>query len=374
MSAEPQHRIARVSATAVNVPRIAPFKSALGTSSSGSFGIVEVETAGGIVGLGEISMIWNGDGAALCPMVNDLLGPALVGHSAFDINAAHLRMDESVQFSRAANPAKAAVDMALYDIIGKALGTPVYNLLGGRVRESAPLSMSIMIAELDAMVAQAKAAIGRGFAGVKVKVGIDDVHDIQSVAAIRKALGPDATIPVDANMGWHSTRQALTQLEALAPLRIHSVEQPLPADRLEDLAWLRQRSPMPIMVDESVWGPDDAARVIRAGAADIINVYVSEAGGLRNAARIFALAEAGGIVCTIGAMPELGIGTAAQMHLAVAMPELLGPSDVCGVLYNKESLITETLPIENGRAGAPDRPGLGVTLDRARLRALTEAA
>lgn len=369
-----RQRIGRVSAIPVRVPRIAPLKSALGVSHDGSFGIVEIETEGGITGLGEISMIWNGGGAALCPTVNEVLGPALIGHVAFDINRAHQIMDEAVQFSRAANPAKAAIDMALYDIVGKTLSTPVYNLLGGRVRESAPLSMSIMIAPIDEMVAQARAAIGRGFAGVKVKVGIDPVHDIESVAAIRKALGADAVIRVDANMGWRSTRQALSQLEALAPLRIHSVEQPLPADRIEDLAWLRRRSPMPIMVDESVWGPDDAARVIGAGAADIINVYVSEAGGLRNAARIFALAEAAGIACTIGSMPELGIGTAAEMHLAASMPELVGPSDVCGVLYNAETLVTETLPIENGRAGAPDRPGLGVTLDRARVRALTEAA
>jgi muconate cycloisomerase len=278
-------------------------------------------------------------------------------------------MDHAVQFSRAANPAKAAIDMALYDIVGKVLGTPVYNLLGGRVRESTPLSMSIMIAPIDEMVAQARAAIERGFAGVKVKVGTDSIYDIESVTAIRRALGRQAVIRVDANMGWHSTREALTQLEALAPFSIHSVEQPLPADRIDDLAWLRQRSPMPIMVDESVWGPDDAARVIRAGAADILNVYVSEAGGLRNAARIFALAEHAGVACTIGSMPELGIGTAAEMHLAAAMPELLGPADVCGVLYNKESQITEKLPIENGRAGAPDRPGLGVTLDRDRMRA-----
>jgi L-alanine-DL-glutamate epimerase-like enolase superfamily enzyme len=366
-------RIRRVSAVPVRVPRVAPLKSALGTSVAGSFGIVEVETEEGLSGLGEISMIWNGGGAALCPMVNELLGPALIGQSAFAINRAHQTMGETVQFSRAANPAKAAIDMALYDIVGKALGTPVYNLLGGRVREGVPLSLSIMIGSLDEMVAQARDAIQRGFAGVKVKVGVDPVHDIESVSAIRKALGPQAVIRVDANMGWHSTRQALSQLEALAPLNIHSVEQPLPADRIEDLAWLRQRSPMPIMVDESVWGPDDAVRVIRAGAADIINVYVSEAGGLRNAARIFALAEMNGIACTIGSMPELGIGTAAEMHLAAAMPELTGPADVSGVLYNAQTLITERLPIKNGSAGAPDRPGLGVTLDRARMLVLMDA-
>jgi muconate cycloisomerase len=358
----------------VRVPRIAPLKSALGTSVTGSFGIVEVETDGGITGLGEISMIWNGEGETLCPTVNQVLAPALIGHNAFDINRAHQIMGHTVQFSRAANPAKAAIDMALYDIVGKALGTPVYNLLGGRVRAAALLSMSIMVAPIEEMLAQAQAAIERGFAGVKVKVGTDPAHDVESVSAIRKRLGPKAVIRVDANMGWHSTRHALTQFEALAPFNIHSVEQPLPADRIEDLAWLRQRSPMPIMVDESVWGPDDAARVIRAGAADIINVYVSEAGGLRNAARIFAMAENAGIACTIGSMPELGIGTAAAMHLAVAMPELLDPSDVCGVLYSKETLIEEGLPIENGHAGAPDRPGLGVTLDHARLRELQETA
>jgi L-alanine-DL-glutamate epimerase-like enolase superfamily enzyme len=367
-------RIASVTATPVSVRRVYPFRSALGLSTESSFGIVRVATADGITGLGEICMIWNGDGAALCPVVNDLIAPALIGIDAFDINRAHQLMARAVQFSRAANPAKAAVDMALYDIAGKALGTPVYNLLGGRVREGAPLSMSIHIAPIDEMIAQAKEVIGRGFKGVKIKVGIDEKHDVEATAAIRRALGPDATIRVDANMGWHSRRQALSMIEALEPHRIHSVEQPLPADRIEDLAWLRDQSPIPIMVDETVWGPDDAQRVIDARAADIINVYVSEAGGLREAARIFAMAEVAGIACTIGSMPELGIGTAAQMHLAAAMPELLGPADVCGVLYNAESLILESLPIEDGLAGVPAGPGLGVTLDEARLAALTRAA
>jgi L-alanine-DL-glutamate epimerase-like enolase superfamily enzyme len=356
----------------VSVPRRAPFRSALGISTGSSFGIVRVKTAEGVVGLGEISMIWNGDGAALCPVVNDLIAPTLIGLDAFDITRAHQLMDAAVQFSRAANPAKAAVDIALYDLIGKLLETPVYNLLGGRVRETVPLSMSIHIAPIPDMVAQAKEAFAGGFKGIKIKVGVDPRHDLEAATAIREALGPEATIRVDANMGWRSRREALSMIEALAPLHIHSVEQPLPADRIEDLAWLRKESSIPIMVDESVWGPDDAQRVIDARAADIINVYVSEAGGLRNASRIFAMAEISGIACTIGSMPELGIGTAAQMHLAVAMPELLAPSDVCGVLYNAESLIMETLPITDGLAGAPSGPGLGVTLDEARLAAITK--
>jgi L-alanine-DL-glutamate epimerase-like enolase superfamily enzyme len=345
-------------------------KTSLGLSDGASFGIVRVETDSGITGLGEISMIWNGDGAALCPAVDRIIGPALAGVCVFDLNRAHSLMDAAVKFSRAANPAKAAVDMALHDAMGKVLGTPVYNLLGGLVRESVPLSMSVMMDTPDKMIEQAKAFVGRGFRGVKIKIGLDSEHDIAVVGAMRQALGDTVCLRVDANMGWHSVREAMTVIDAIAPFRIHSVEQPLPPDRLADLAWLRNASPIPIMVDESVWGPDDAQRVIEARAADIINVYVSEAGGLRNAARIFAMAEMAGIQCTIGSMPELGIGTAAQMHLAVAMPELLGPSDVCGILYNAENLIMESLPIGDGVAGVPPGPGLGVTLNEERLAAL----
>jgi len=363
-------RITRVSATPVLVKRCAPFKSALGLSKQGGFGIVRVETDAGITGVGEISMIWNGDGPAYCPMVEALLGPAVEGLSPFQLTRAVQRMDEAVQFTRAANPAKAAVEMALHDIVGRALDLPVYELLGGRVRDTIVLSMSISIADIAQMVDQARDYVGRGFRGVKVKVGLDPDHDVAAVQAIRGGVGPGITVRVDANMGWSSARQALDVIQALATYRIHSVEQPLAADRLQDLAWLRDRSPVPIMVDESVWGPDDALRVIRAGAADILNVYVSEAGGLRNSMRIFELAQSAGLSCTIGSMPELGIGTAAATHLAAAAPMLLDPSDVCGVLYNAESLVQEPFDIADGCIRPPRASGLGVTLDEPRLAAL----
>jgi muconate cycloisomerase len=357
----------------VLVNRCAPFRSALGVSKQGGFGIVRVETDAGLTGLGEISMIWNGDGPAYCPVVETLLAPAIEGLSPFEITRAAQRMDEAVQFSRAANPAKAAVEMALHDIVGRALDVPIYELLGGRVRDAIVLSMSISIADIPQMVDQARDYVARGFRGVKVKVGLDPDHDVAAVQAIRAAVGAHVTVRVDANMGWSSARQALDVIRVLAPSHIHSVEQPLPADRLEDLAWLRDRSPVAIMVDESVWGPDDAMRVIRAGAADILNVYVSESGGLRNSMRIFELAQSAGLQCTIGSMPELGIGTAAATHLAAAAPMLLDPSDVCGVLYNAESLVREPFDIADGCIRPPRASGLGVTLDEPRLAALTDS-
>jgi muconate cycloisomerase len=128
---------------------------------------------------------------------------------------------------------------------------------------------------------------------------------------------------------------------------------------------VRRAIGVPLMADESIRTPRDAMEVIRRGAADIANVYVTEAGGLLNASRIFALGEAAGMPCMIGSMPEFGIGTAAQIHLGVAMTNLGPDSDTCGVLYHAEDLLTRPLRIEGGFAYPPDGPGLGVEVDMA---------
>jgi muconate cycloisomerase len=363
-------RITRVDAVPVRVPKAWQSSSALGVRTEGTFGIVTVETDSGARGLGEICMFWNGGGAALCPLVREQLGPAVAGLSPFDVTQALARMDDAVQFSPAANPAKAAVEMALYDLMGRAWQTPVYNLLGGRTRERVVLSMSVALASVEAMVAQARDFVRRGFRGVKLKVGRDPDHDVAVTSAIRQAVGDRTVIRLDANMGWRSAKDALSVITRLAPLRIHSIEQPLRPERVEDLALLRSQSPIPIMVDESVWGPDEAYRVIRERTADILNVYVSEAGGLRNALRIFDMAEAAGLQCTIGSMPELGIGTAACAHLGVAVRTLSEPADVCGSTYYAESLVRERLDVRDGTVGPPEGPGLGVTLDEERVKAV----
>ena len=363
-------RISRVEAIPIRVQKAWQSTSALGLRTESTFGIVIAETDTGDRGLGEIAMFWNGGGAALCPMVRDQLGPALIGQSPFDINRAIARMDEAIQFSPAANPAKAAIEMALHDLVGRAWNTPVYNLLGGRAREAVVLSMSVALAPVEAMVAQSQEFVRQGFRGVKLKVGRDPDHDVAATSAIRKAVGDEIVVRLDANMGWSSAKEALSVITRLAPLRIHSIEQPLRPEAVEGLALLKAESPIPIMVDESVWGPDDAYRVIREKTADILNVYVSEAGGLRNALRIFDMAQAAGLQCTIGSMPELGIGTAACAHLGAAVGHLNEPADVCGFLYYSENLIRERWHVRNGVIAPLEGAGLGVTLDEDRLTAL----
>jgi muconate cycloisomerase len=266
-----------------------------------------------------------------------------------------------------AEPAKAGLEMALFDIVGKALGTPVYNLLGGKVRERIPLSYSIPWGGSAEMAAYAKDRVAEGHRTVKVKVGRDAATDIATVKAVREAVGPDIKVRVDANMGWRSAKEAIHIITGMLPWSPELIEQPLPWREIDAMAEIRRAVPVPIMADESVWTPRDAIDVIRRGAADIVNVYVSEAGGLRAASRIFAMCEAALIPCMIGSMPEFGIGTAAHIHLGVAMTNLGPDSDACGVLYHAEDLLTEPLRIEGGFAYAPEAPGLGVTLDRAVL-------
>jgi L-alanine-DL-glutamate epimerase-like enolase superfamily enzyme len=359
-------RITAIEAIPVAVPKPRPSTSALGTFRDTSAGIVRVRTDEGIEGAGEIAMIWHGGGAALCHDVNARIGPALAGEDPRAIVRIHDRLEQLCQFGRHTNPVRAAIDMALYDITGKALGVPVYQLLGGKARDRIELSVSIHMAPYDEMLAQTARMVDAGFRTVKVKVGIDSDADLAVVRGIRAAFG-GLRIRIDANMGWRTAKEALEMIRRLAESRILSVEQPLPPDDLEGLALVRRAAPVPVMVDESVWSPHDAWRVVQAGAADIINVYVAETGGIYPSLKIFHLAELAGIECAIGSMPEFGLGTAAQAHLGAAVPVLRHPSDVAGVLYQSDDLIREPLRIEGGYTYPPEGPGLGVEPDWERI-------
>jgi L-alanine-DL-glutamate epimerase-like enolase superfamily enzyme len=354
-------KITRITATPVRVPRPQQFTSSLGRSLNSENAIVEIETDEGLTGLGEICSIWDRKGRGQAEDVNDLLAHALIGHDPFRIAEIHARMDGLLHRSY---PAKAGVDMALYDIVGKALNTPVYNLLGGRVREKVLLSHSLSMGEPGEIADMAAAIVAKGYKTIKAKIGRNQRADQETLSAIRDRIGPDVTLRVDANMGWSNPKEAVRNIKQLEPYQIELVEQPLHASDLVGLHHVREHVDIPIMADESVWTPGDAMACIRAEAVDVFNVYVSEAGGIYPAAQIFAIAEAARLPCIIGSMPELGIGTAAQAHLAFAMRNLGYASDVNGVVYHADDVIFETFDIVDGYLGVPGGPGLGVTLNR----------
>jgi muconate cycloisomerase len=373
-------KITQVRTLAAWCPRRRAFgavtRTALGAAAMSEHSIVFVDTDAGITGIGEVSSVFKRRGRMLQNDIDLALAPAMIDEDPFRI--AHLvrKLDLALD---GVEEAKAGIEMALWDIKGKALNAPVYELLGGRLRERIPLSYSIPFGEPEQMAALAVEKVKSGHRTIKVKVGSESAaRDIAAVRLIREAIGPEIKLRVDGNMGWPSAKHAIGVIRAMERHDLELVEQPLPAHDLAGMAEIRRAIGVPLMADESVRGPLSAMQVIRAEAADIFNVYVTEAGGLLNASRIFTMAEAAGLPCMIGSMPEFGIGTAAQIHLGVAMPNLGPDSDTCGVLYHEEDLLTRPLRIENGFAYPPEGPGLGIEIDMGALerwhRRATDAA
>jgi L-alanine-DL-glutamate epimerase-like enolase superfamily enzyme len=357
-------KITKIEAIPVRMPRPRPFKSSLGTQQASENAIVRIYTDEGLVGIGEASSIWDRRGVGESETINGLLAQALIGYDPTHISEISAVMDSLLHRSY---PAKAGIEMALYDLVGKMLDTPVYNLLGGPVRERVLLSHSLSMGDPEDIVEQATRLVEEGYQTLKCKVGRNLEADLQILDAIRSEVG-DITLRVDANMGWPSAKEAVRQIDELSIFDLELVEQPLHYSDMEGLRFVREHVEVPIMADESVWTPSDAMACIRANAVDVFNIYVAEAGGIGPAARIFAIAEAARLPCIIGSMPELGIGTAAQAHLAFAMGNIGYASDVNGFVYHSDDIICEKLHIEEGYLYPPPGPGLGVSIDEEKLK------
>jgi L-alanine-DL-glutamate epimerase-like enolase superfamily enzyme len=358
-------KITSVRTVPVWCPRRRPYGgvtvTALGPAAVSDYTIVFVDTDAGITGLGEVDSVFKRRGKLLRNDLEQALIPAVIGEDPTRI--AHLvqKMDRALD---GVEEAKAGIEMALWDILGKSLSVPVYKLLGGKVRDRIPLSYSIPFGTPEQMAAFAVERVKAGHRTIKVKVGSEDgPRDIAAVRMIREAIGPSIKLRVDGNMGWPNAKHAIRMIRAMEAYDLELVEQPLSPYDPSGMAEVRRSISIPLMADESIRNPRNAMDTIRAGAADIANVYVTEAGGLLNAMRIFAMCEAASIPCMIGSMPEFGIGTAAQIHLGVAMTNLGPDSDACGVLYHAEDLLKAPLRIENGYSYPPEGPGLGVEID-----------
>ncbi|MBI1894972.1 MAG: mandelate racemase/muconate lactonizing protein [Acidobacteria bacterium] len=341
-------------------PQLA-IRAARGSHVVSPFLLVRIHTGAGITGLGEVSCTprWSGeDQFTAGHFIREYLAPLWIGEDARDIE----RLTSKLRLGVAGNSfTKAALEMALWDIAGKAEGVPVYRLLGGAVREAVPLKWSISGVEPERARGIASWALEQGFTAMKVKVGIDPVQDLARVRAVRQAIGPGLKLGVDANGAW-DVDQASCMIERLSEFDIAFAEQPVGPEDVEWMAEVRRRVRVPIVADESVYTEHDARALARAGAADVLSVYIGKSGGIGPARRI----TASGLPCTIGSNLELGIASAAMIHLAVATPAVQAetwPCDIIGPLFYEDEILTEPLEIAGGLARAPQRPGLGVELD-----------
>jgi len=362
-------KITRIEPIPICVPLKAGLtaKTAHGEHVTSPYVLVKVHTDEGLVGLGEatISGLWSGETqAGTVAAIREYIAPQLVGTDPRNITAARRAMDFIIKL----NPfTKSAVEMALWDIAGKAAGVPVYQLLGGKVRDKVRIKLVVWARDVAGSRLMAAQHLALGVDCLKVKVGLDTETDIARVRAVREVAGPDIPVTIDANCGW-TIQQAKYCLRQLADVNLLLAEQPIPAGDPAALAELRRDTLAPIMADESVFTLQDAWLLTLHRAADIFSVYPGKHGGIAATAEIIAVAKAAGLRCTIGSNLELGIGTAAMLHVAAAFPEIdcdTFPADTIGPFYHDGEVITQPLDLGPPHAKVPTGVGLGVELDEA---------
>lgn len=343
-------------------------RGARGAHDRSDFLLVRVVTSDGVDGYGEVSAtpVWSGeDATSAAHFIRTVLTPALTGRPLAPVGGLEQRMDRVL----AGNPfTKAGVATALWDAYARTLGVPLAVALGGPYRAEIPIKLSLS-GDGEQLERAYAAATAAGFRAFKVKVGLGVEADVARFARTRELAGADTLLGMDANGGWTraQAREALRRLAGLAPA---FAEQPLPAEDLAGMRMLRSGG-VPVMADEAVFGTADLLRVIAADAADLVSLYVGKSGGPGRAVAMAALAAASGVEVVIGSNGELGVGAAAQAHVAAALPHLAAvPSDIIGAHYYREDVLAGPLDSDGARVRMPDGPGLGVTIRDDLLREL----
>ena len=353
-------KITAIQTTEIRIPLRTPFKTALRTVDSVHDVLVRVQTDTGEVGYGEAppTAVITGDTiGSIRNAIEEFIAPALVGMDVEDLDCVMTRLDRCILKNTSA---KAAVDMAIYDLYAKSCGKPLYRVLGGAKKEI-ETDLTISVNPIPQMVADAHEAVNRGFNILKIKVGKEGLKDVARLRAIREAVGPGVVIRVDANQGWEP-KQAVRIITALedAGVAPELVEQPVDAHDLAGLAFVTSNVCTPILADESVFGPADALEVLRRHAADLINIKLMKAGGIWQAQNICAIAETCGVQCMIGCMLESKIAVSAAAHLAAAR-SVVTRADLYGPSLCSEDPYTGGPVFEGSRILMNEAPGLGIT-------------
>jgi muconate cycloisomerase len=376
-------KITSVETIAVSLPMRRPHLSAV-QAAERVFIILRLHTDAGLVGLGEATVLkeWGGPHMTyygesyktVALVVSAYLAPALVGEDPSQFQVLHKKMDRAI---KGYPYAKAALDIACYDAVGKALGVPASTLLGGLVRRRIPITHSIGIMPPEKAAAEAQEAVGERIATIKLKVGLDPRRDLETVRQVRKAVGPEIAITVDVNQGYPSPREAVRILQEMLEHNILFAEQPV--EGIEAMAEVSRELSLPLMHDESAWTAQDVLRIIKLRAGDIISLYTTKPGGLWPAHQMAAVVEAGGLAANVNGSGETGVGNAANLHLAgsagavrhacvipITSLEGKGPTKIAARVY-LDDIIREPFKYEEGCLLVPEGPGLGISLDEEKL-------
>lgn len=351
-------KITDVKVGLVEAPLITPFKTALRTVHSIQNVMVTIHTDDGQIGIGEAAPTHVITGETLGSIqfaIDQVIAPLIKGMDIAEIAVICERVDSCIYQNTSA---KAAVEIALYDLWAKKYNAPLYELLGG-YQKSLITDITISVNDYAEMVRDSLEAVKRGFSILKVKVGKDPAGDVDRILKIREAVGPNIVLRIDANQGW-TPKQAVSIIGQLedAGVQMELVEQPVHYSNVAGMQYVTNHTQTPILADESVFSPKQAIEVIEKRAADLINIKLMKTGGISKAQQIANIAQASGVECMIGCMLETKISVSAAAHFAAAnknvtLVDLDGPS-----LCVKDPI--EGGPIFEGeRIQMVDRSGLG---------------
>jgi L-Ala-D/L-Glu epimerase len=345
----------------VAIPLTKPFKTALRTVTTAYSVYVTIVTSDGLVGYGEAPPTHVITGESMDSIryaINEVIAPQLIGLNILQSEQVFQKLNTALVRNTSA---KAAVDMAIHDILARYAGLPLYQFLGG-YRDTIETDFTVSVNDPAEMADDAEQYIKDGFKVLKVKVGIGDIKDdIERIHAIRKRVGMTPKLRLDANQGWNAKEavKAISLMED-AGLSIEFVEQPVPAWDLEGLKYVTDHTYTPIMADESVFSVQDAKQVLKIRAADLINIKLMKSGGIYHGKKINALAEANGVGCMVGSMIETKLGITAAAHFAASQPNIRY-FDCDAPLMLDNDLIVGGVIYEKSKMSFSNELGLGIT-------------
>lgn len=352
-------KITQVKLGMISVPLRVPFKTALRSVESVEDVIVEIHTDTGHIGYGEApptGVITGDTTGAIIGALQDHLIKTIKGKDVDDFEDLMKAVNGCILKNTSA---KAAVDMALWDLYGQLYKIPVYKLLGGS-RKKIVTDITISVNSPDEMARDAVNAIERGYDCLKVKVGSNPSLDVERLSAIRQAIGNDCLLRIDANQAW-APKEAVKLLNQMQEkgLMIEFVEQPVKAHDFDGLKYVTERSYVPVLADESVFSPEDAVKIMQMSAADLVNIKLMKCGGIYNALKIASAAEVYGVECMIGCMLEAKVSVNAAVHLACAK-QIITKIDLDGPVLCSEDPVIGGAVFHEKDITVSDEPGLGI--------------
>ena len=349
--------ITNITTQPVSIPLTTTFTTSLRSINQVDCVLVKIHTDGDQIGYGSGSPVpvITGETVASIVGATHFIGEQLTGMTLENSELLFQKLNSCIIGSPSA---KAAIDMAIYDLLGKSLNIPLYQLLGGKSQDMST-DITISLARPEKMVAECKQRVDEGFSIIKIKVGDDPYTDLERLKQINDNLRGDVLIRIDANQGW-SAKEAVYVCRELerAKIPIDLIEQPVAASDLDGMRFVRENTLFPVFADESIFSPADALKLIEQSAIDGINIKLMKCGGIYNALKIVAIAESAGLPCMIGSMMESHLSVLAAAHLAMSKTTI-NRFDLDAPIFCKTNPLAGNLSYEKAKVCISATPGLG---------------